>query len=256
MHSQSRCHQKDAEKKSKIHKAWSNNCEVTWLPLSVSSQASSWGPLLSLFSLYWPCLLSASSFVTHGLLGPPNCQETCGLPGALYTALPLMVNLAQAQLLWRYTEGKNIETKEVKRCINMMQVKLSRNTKLHLANLRGGVTNKSKLNFKVAALRRTWQHEILSDGGFWFKGVLDQEIHKDIKKKHLIVINRCFQRFYLYFTFTLLFYVKINACASFFFLLVCFKYSISKLNFGLNHQSVSLINISHFSHPTTDLCPL
>lgn len=63
-----------------------------------------------------PQQLSTSFFVAHGLLGPHNCQETCGLPGALYTAVPLMVNLTQFQLLWRHTAGKNIQAESVRWC--------------------------------------------------------------------------------------------------------------------------------------------
>lgn len=50
-------------------------------------------------SLLLPLGLSTSFFVAHGLLGPHNCQETCGLPQALYTAVPLVVNLTPFQLL-------------------------------------------------------------------------------------------------------------------------------------------------------------
>lgn len=121
----SQCQQKDAEKDNKIQRVHDNNCVETWVPQSVSSRPSSWALLLSLLSLYCPCLsvftpspsplsyhslspppgLSTSSIVAHGLLGPHNCQETCGLPGAFYTAVPLVVNLTQFLLLWRYTEA-------------------------------------------------------------------------------------------------------------------------------------------------------
>lgn len=117
----------DRMMKKKVH---AENHVETWVPKSVSSRPSSWALLLSLLSLYCPCpsvstlsppllppspslplRLPTSSFVAHGLLGPHNCQETCGLPGAVYTALPLVVNLTQFQLLWRCTAGKNIEAK-------------------------------------------------------------------------------------------------------------------------------------------------
>lgn len=81
-------------------------------PVSLSS------PSLSL-SLSLPLGLSTSFFVAHGLLGPHNCQETCGLPQALYTAVPLVVNLTPFQLLWRCTAGKNVGAKSVRWCINM-----------------------------------------------------------------------------------------------------------------------------------------
>lgn len=58
------------------------------LPLSLRFQHFSLSPSL-------PPQSSASLFVAHGLLGTHNCQETCGLPGALYTAVPLAVNLTQ-----------------------------------------------------------------------------------------------------------------------------------------------------------------
>lgn len=55
------------------------------LPLSLRFQHFSLSPSL-------PPQSSASLFVAYGLLGTHNCQETCGLPGALYTAVPLAVN--------------------------------------------------------------------------------------------------------------------------------------------------------------------
>lgn len=76
-------------------------------PLSLSSPSP---PL--------PLGLSMSSFVAHRLLGPHNCQETCGLPGALYSAVPLVVNLTRFQLLWRYTVSKKFEGESVRWCMN------------------------------------------------------------------------------------------------------------------------------------------
>lgn len=75
-------------------------------------------PSLSSPSPPLPLGLSMSSFVAHRLLGPHNCQETCGLPGALYSAVPLVVNPTWFQLLWRYTVSKNFEGESVRWCMN------------------------------------------------------------------------------------------------------------------------------------------
>lgn len=62
-----------------------------------------------------PLELSTSSYAAHGLLEPHNCQETCGLPGAICITLPLVVlNLAQFQLFWRYTVCKNLRPSHLK----------------------------------------------------------------------------------------------------------------------------------------------
>ena len=66
-------------------------------------------------------------------------------------------------------------------------------------------------------------------------------MHKGMSRRH-------------YFTFHSASYAKLNPYSSLFFPLL--YYSISQLNFGLNHQSVFLINPSHLSRPITNLCTL